>query len=159
MTSSLAAEPLRAINIWFDRGKIFLELQDGREVGVPLSHYPRLAHAASEDLADWEMDDLGTAIHWPRLDEDLTVEGLLAGRRAIQPSRKVIEELAPRVLAARVGAGLTQKALAEQMGYSQAYVSLAERGQTPFGAFYLEQVLKACGGSKSAKKNPLAPVE
>jgi hypothetical protein len=147
MTSSLAVEQVRAINIWFDRGKIFLELQDGREVGVPLPHYPRLAHATPEDLADWEMDDLGTAIHWPRLDEDLTVAGLLAGRPAMPPSRKVIEELAPRVLAARVGAGLTQKALAEQMGYSQAYVSLAERGQTPFGTFYLNQVLKACGAS------------
>jgi hypothetical protein len=145
MTTSLAIDQLRALNLWFERGKIFLELQDGREVGVPLSNYPRLAHAGPEDLADWEMDDLGTAIHWPRLDEDLTVEGILAGRRAVQPSRKVIEELAPRVLAARVAAGLTQKALADLMGYSQAYVSLAERGQTPFGTFYLEQVVKACG--------------
>jgi DNA-binding XRE family transcriptional regulator len=141
----LATEKIRALNIWFERGKIFIELQDGREVGVPLSHYPRLAHAGPEDLADWEMDDSGTSIHWPRLDEDLTVSGLLAGRRSVQPSRKVIEQLAPRVLAARMAAGLTQKALAEQMGYSQAYVSLAERGQTPFGTFYLDQVLKVCG--------------
>jgi hypothetical protein len=51
MTSSLATEKLRAINLWFDRGKIFIELQDGREVGVPLTHYPRLAHAGPEDLA------------------------------------------------------------------------------------------------------------
>jgi len=148
MTSSLAIDKARAVTIWFDRGKIFLELQDGREVGVPLSHYPRLAHAGPEDLADWEMDDGGSSIHWPRLDEDLSVAGLLAGRRAVQPSRKVIEQLAPRVLAARVAAGLTQKALAELMGYSQAYVSLAERGQTPFGSFYLDQVLKACGQSQ-----------
>jgi transcriptional regulator with XRE-family HTH domain len=52
--------------------------------------------------------------------------------------------LAPRVLAARLAAGLTQKSLAEQMGYSQAYVCLAERGQTPFWTFYLDQVLKVC---------------
>ena len=92
------------------------------------------------------MDDLGTAIRWPRLVEDLTVDGLLAGRRAVPPSRKVVEELAPRLLAARLKAGLTQKALADLMGYSQAYVSLAERGQTPFGTFYLEKVLKLCEG-------------
>ena len=154
MTSSLATEKLRAINLWFDRGKIFIELQDGREVGVPLTHYPRLAHAGPEDLAYWEMDDEGTAIHWPRLDEDLTVEGILAGRRAKQPGKKVVEELAPRVLAARMAAGLTQKALADQMGYSQGYVSLAERGQTPFGSFYVDQVLKVCrGASKEPQPN------
>lgn len=153
MTTSPASERFHASAVWFERGKIFLQLGDGREVGVPLALYPRLAHASVEELMDWEMDDEGTAIHWPRLDEDLSVEGLAEGRRPLAPSQKVVKDLAPKVLAARRMSGLTQKELAERLGYSQTYVSLAERGMTPFGAYYVDQVLQACGAVKPQTGN------
>ena len=58
------------------------------------------------------------------------------------PSRKVVEDLAPKILAARRMAGLTQKELVERLGYSQTYVSLAERGMTPFRAYMVPRRLR-----------------
>jgi DNA-binding XRE family transcriptional regulator len=142
-TSPLNETPL-GVAVWIERGKLFVSLSDGREIGTPLSHFPRLAAALPEDLADWKWIGSGQGIHWPRLDEDISLEGLLRGDRPPTPSKKVVEEYSPLVLAARKCTGLTQAELAERMGYSQTYVSLAERGKTPFARFYVEEVLKAC---------------
>ena len=56
------------------------ELSDGRTISVPLLWYPRLAYATPEERDDWRIIGTGQGIHWPDLDEDLSVEGLLAGR-------------------------------------------------------------------------------
>ena len=56
------------------------ELSDGRTISVPLAWYPRLIHATPEERGRWELHAAGQHIHWPDLDEDLSVEGLLAGR-------------------------------------------------------------------------------
>lgn len=56
------------------------ELSDGRTISVPLAWYPRLMHASEQERANWELIGGGMGIHWPDLDEDLSVEGLLAGR-------------------------------------------------------------------------------
>ena len=55
------------------------ELSDGRTISVPLLWYPRLAYATPEERDDWRIIGTGQGIHWPDLDEDLSVEGLLAG--------------------------------------------------------------------------------
>ena len=55
------------------------ELHDGRTISVPLSWYPRLVHATQEERDNWELIGSGEGIHWPDLDEDLSVEMLLAG--------------------------------------------------------------------------------
>jgi hypothetical protein len=55
-------------------------LRDGRKISAPLAWFPRLAVASDEDRCIWESSAAGLGIHWPRLDEDLSVEGLL--RRA-----------------------------------------------------------------------------
>jgi hypothetical protein len=52
-------------------------LRDGRRISAPLAWFPRLATAAPEDRAVWEPSAAGHGIHWPRIDEDLSVEGLL----------------------------------------------------------------------------------
>ena len=57
-----------------------VELADGRAVSVPLAWYPRLVHAAREERNNWELIGGGQGIHWPDLDEDVSVEGLIAGR-------------------------------------------------------------------------------
>jgi Protein of unknown function (DUF2442) len=57
-------------------------LKDGRKISVPLEWYPKLAAATDEDLALWEPCAAGYGIHWPTLDEDLSVEGLLKGTPA-----------------------------------------------------------------------------
>ena len=58
---------------------IFVELLDGRTISAPLVWFPKLAHAKREQLDNWELLGDGEGIHWPELDEDLSVAGLLTG--------------------------------------------------------------------------------
>jgi hypothetical protein len=57
-----------------------VDLSDGRSISVPLAWFPRLAHGTLEERANWELIGRGEGIHWPELDEDISVEGLIAGR-------------------------------------------------------------------------------
>jgi len=52
-------------------------LRDGREIHAPLEWFPRLVKARPQDRAVWELSAAGHGIHWPLIDEDLSVEGLL----------------------------------------------------------------------------------
>lgn len=61
-------------------GFLIVELVDGRTLSVPLEWYPRLANATLEERNDWELLGEAEGIHWPRLDEDISVDGLLAGK-------------------------------------------------------------------------------
>jgi hypothetical protein len=65
-------------------------LADGRTLSVPLTWYPRLWHGTPEEWARWRFIGDGRGIHWPDLDEDISVEGLLEGRHSGegQPSLK-----------------------------------------------------------------------
>lgn len=56
------------------------ELSDGRTISVPLAWYPRLLNASPKEWSDWRLIGKGQGIHWDSLDEDISVEGLLAGR-------------------------------------------------------------------------------
>ena len=58
------------------------ELADGRTITVPLAWFPRLAHGTVSERANWRFIGSGTGIHWPDLDEDISVQSLLAGRRS-----------------------------------------------------------------------------
>ena len=57
-----------------------VDLSDGRTLLVPLAWFPRLVHGTSEERANWRLIGRGQGIHWEDLDEDISVEGLLAGR-------------------------------------------------------------------------------
>jgi hypothetical protein len=57
-----------------------VELSDGRALSVPLVWFPRLVHASEVERTNWRLIGRGQGIHWPDLDEDISVEGLLAGR-------------------------------------------------------------------------------
>ena len=63
------------------------DLSDGRTISVPLTWYPRLVHATMEERFNWRLVGGGVGIHWPDLDEDLSVEGLLAGRPSGESQR------------------------------------------------------------------------
>lgn len=76
-----SSEP-RARNVTFVRDRLSVDLVDGRTILVPLSWYPRLLRASPEQREHWELIAAGHGIHWPDLDEDLSTEGLLRGRRA-----------------------------------------------------------------------------
>ena len=57
-----------------------VDLADGRTVSVPLAWYPRLSHGSEAERTNWRLVGQGEGIHWPDLDEDISVESLLAGR-------------------------------------------------------------------------------
>ena len=57
-----------------------VDLSDGRTISVPVGWYPRLANATSEERKEWRLIAQGRGIHWESIDEDISVEGLLAGR-------------------------------------------------------------------------------
>ena len=57
-----------------------VDLSDGRTISVPLAWYPRLLHATPEERKEWRLIAKGRGIHWEAIDEDISVEGLLAGR-------------------------------------------------------------------------------
>ncbi len=57
-----------------------VDLSDGRTLSVPLAWFPRLVHATLEERNQWRLIGKGQGIHWEALDEDISVEGLLAGR-------------------------------------------------------------------------------
>jgi hypothetical protein len=61
---------------------LIVDLTDGRTLSVPIEWYPRLLGGTVEERNHWELIGGGEGIHWPYLDEDLSVEGLLAGRRS-----------------------------------------------------------------------------
>lgn len=59
---------------------VVIDLSDGRTVTAPLAWYPRLLHGTARERRRWRLIGSGEGIHWPDLDEDISVEGLLAGR-------------------------------------------------------------------------------
>jgi hypothetical protein len=79
-----APEQPRAVRIDIVDGDLVVELEDGRSVHVPLEWFPKLRDAAPEELADWRLVGRGVGIHWPKLDEDISVRGLLLPVRAAQ---------------------------------------------------------------------------
>jgi hypothetical protein len=66
-----------ASNVWFSKDMLFVLLQDGREIGVPLLWFPRLRKASEEQLKDWRLIANGVGIHWEGIDEDISVSALL----------------------------------------------------------------------------------
>ena len=68
-----------ANSISFDAGMMWVELLDGRHLGVPLAYFPRLLHATPEARMSYTISGGGKGLHWDALDEDISVEGLLQG--------------------------------------------------------------------------------
>lgn len=71
-----------AVKVGFSDEMICLVLDDGREVKTPLEFYPRLAKATEAQLKNFRLLGGGTGIHWEDLDEDLSVDSIVSGRRA-----------------------------------------------------------------------------
>jgi len=59
-----------------------VDLSDGRTISVPIAWYPRLSHGTAVERSQWRLIGGGGGIHWPDLDEDISVENLLAGQRS-----------------------------------------------------------------------------
>jgi hypothetical protein len=71
-----------AQQVTVSKDSLTVDLMDGRTLIVPLVWYPRLWYGTTEERERFEITGDGTLIHWPDLDEDLSISGLLAGRRS-----------------------------------------------------------------------------
>ena len=69
-----------ATNVLVTDDTLTVDLSDGRTISVPLAWYPRLVHGTQEERSDWRLIGRGEGIHWPQLDDDISVEGLIAGK-------------------------------------------------------------------------------
>ncbi|PYR34234.1 MAG: DUF2442 domain-containing protein [Acidobacteria bacterium] len=79
MSTSIATSEAAAKNVSVTKDALVVELQDGRVVSVPLGWYPRLADGSQAERRRWVLIGPGVGIHWPALDEDISVEALLRG--------------------------------------------------------------------------------
>ena len=76
-TSAIKIDPT-GVDMQIDEQALHVRLSDGRELAVPLAWFPRLAEAAPESRQNWRWIGGGIGIHWPDLDEDVSIRGLLA---------------------------------------------------------------------------------
>jgi len=72
----------RAQGVRVTEHSVIVDLVDGRTISVPLAWYPRLTHGSEAERSRWRFIGDGEGIHWPDLDEDISIDGLLAGRRS-----------------------------------------------------------------------------
>ncbi len=70
----------RAIDVKVTKDTLTVELSDGRTISVPLQWYPRLVYATPGERKNWRLIRNGEGIHWEDLDEDISIEGVIAGR-------------------------------------------------------------------------------
>jgi hypothetical protein len=97
MTSSATEIPSpSARDVVVTEDGLTVSLADGRTLSVPLAWYPRLWHGTSEERSRWRLNGDGQGIHWPDLDEDISVEGLLEGRRSGESQRSLKQWLEQR---------------------------------------------------------------
>lgn len=75
---------------------LVVQLSDGRQISVPLAFYPRLMHGTPAERAHWELIGRGTGIHWPDLDEDISVESICFGWRSQEGQASLARWLAAR---------------------------------------------------------------
>ncbi len=94
-TLELEQDP-RVVRIDVEENRLTVHLADGRSLSIPLAWYPRLAHATREERQRDELAGGGHGIHWPDLDEDISIENLLEGRRSGESEDSLRRWLAER---------------------------------------------------------------
>jgi hypothetical protein len=73
-----------ALSVDVTDDSLMVALSDGRNISVPLAWFPRLSHGSNAERKNWRLIGSGEGIHWSDLDEDVSVENLLAGRRSTE---------------------------------------------------------------------------
>ncbi|MDH7513823.1 MAG: DUF2442 domain-containing protein [Clostridiales bacterium] len=76
-TSALKESEIMATDVNFDKNIMHVRLKDGRQISVPLEWFPRLRDATPKQRKNWRLIAKGVGIHWPDLDEDISVSALL----------------------------------------------------------------------------------
>ena len=81
-TSVIELREATAQNVSVKEDALTVDLADGRTITVPLAWFPRLSHGTPAERANWRLIGGGEGIHWPDLDEDVSTNSLVAGRRS-----------------------------------------------------------------------------
>ena len=87
---------VRAINVIITHDTLTVDLDDSRTLSVPIGWYPRLAHGTPEERSNYRLVGKGMGIHWPDLDEDIGVMGLLLGKKSAESPASFQRWLAAR---------------------------------------------------------------
>jgi hypothetical protein len=96
MSTLVTEHDVFAESISFSEDSMTVQLDDGRALSIPLAWYPRLLHGTRQEREKFELIGDGEGIHWPDLDEDISVEGLLAGRRSAESDASLARWLEKR---------------------------------------------------------------
>jgi len=96
MSTLVTEREVFAESITFSENALAVCLDDGRVLSVPLAWYPRLLLGTEQERMNYELIAGGEGIHWPELDEDISVEGLLAGRRSAESDASLARWLEKR---------------------------------------------------------------
>ena len=83
-SATLTFAPAKAIHVMITGDTLSVDLEDGRSISVPIGWYPRLAHGTPAERANVRISGAGYGMHWPDLDEDLGIEGLLLGKKSAE---------------------------------------------------------------------------
>ena len=97
-----------AENVTVTDDTLSVDLSDGRTISVPLVWFPRLVHATPEERDNWRLIGRGHGIHWEEIDEDISVEGLSAGKPSGETQasfKKWLERRATRLIRRSRGRG------------------------------------------------------
>jgi hypothetical protein len=94
--TELSAPTATSVSVTED--SLTVDLSDGRTIVVPLPWFPRLLHGTPAERSNFRLVGNGSGIHWPDLDEDISIEGLLAGRRSGETQTSLRRWLASRVV-------------------------------------------------------------
>jgi hypothetical protein len=85
-----------AVDVCVTADSVSVELADGRTIAAPLAWYPRLAHGTAKERKTWRFVGGGRGIHWPDLDEDISVANLLSGQPSGESQASLKEWLVGR---------------------------------------------------------------
>jgi hypothetical protein len=85
----IETQPAKAQQVLVTEDSLTVDLVDGRTISVPLAWYPRLFHGTPQERRNWRLIGQGEGIHWPDLDEDISVENLLAGKPSGESQRSL----------------------------------------------------------------------
>jgi hypothetical protein len=85
--STAESRPAFASSVSVTDDTLTVDLSDGRSISVPLAWYPRLLHGSAEERGHWRLIGQGDGLHWPDLDEDISVKNLLDGKPSGESQR------------------------------------------------------------------------
>jgi hypothetical protein len=96
MSSLIIELQKKIVNELVTNDTLTVDLADGRTVSVPVEWYPRLADGSAQEKGNWHLIGRGAGIHWPDLDEDISLDNLLLGQPSAESQKSLQRWLAAR---------------------------------------------------------------